>query len=168
MPITVPTDDVPTPVLPSAAVPASDEAVAHECNPDNEVDPSPGTPPEQQRVKMEVHASIPAPLEPPKSKTQRSNVQEPSEPTSHFNASGKSASVTLKTTQEATQHPSYVLEILSGQRRPSSYMEAAEAHSADSAACYAGQTALAARDSLAAQTNPHTTHTVAYIPHLDG
>ena len=76
--------------------------------------------------------------------------------------------VTLKTTQEATQHTPYILEILFGQRRPSSYMEAAEVHTADSAAYLAGQTALAARDSLAAQTNPHTTHTVAYVPHLDG
>ena len=122
MPIKVPTDDVPTPVLPSAAVPASDEAVAPERNSDNEADPSPGTPPEQQQVKMEAHASTPVPFEPPKSNTQRSNVQEPSEPTSPSNASGKSASVTLKTTHEATQQPPYILEILSGQRRPSSYM----------------------------------------------
>ena len=47
-------------------------------------------------------------------------------------------------------------------------MEAAEAEAADSAAYLAGQTALAARDSIAAQSNPHTTHTVVYVPHLDG
>ena len=76
--------------------------------------------------------------------------------------------VTLKTTQEATQHPPYILEILSGQRRPSSYMEAAEAEAADSAAYHAGQTALAARDTTAAQSNPHTTHTADSVPHLVG
>ena len=70
--------------------------------------------------------------------------------------------------KEATQHPPYILEILSGQRRPSSYMEAAEAEAADSAAYHAGQTALAARDTTAAQSNPHTTHTADSVPHLVG
>ena len=70
--------------------------------------------------------------------------------------------------KEATQHPPYILEILSGQRRPSSYMEAAEAHTADSAAYYAEQIVLATRDNLAAQPDPHTTHIVTYVPRLDG
>ena len=61
--------------------------------------------------------------------------------------------------KEATQHPPYILEILSGKRRPSSYMEAAEAEAADSAAYLAGQTAFAARDTTAAQSSPHTAHT---------
>ena len=61
--------------------------------------------------------------------------------------------------KEATQHPPYILEILSGQRRPESYMEAAEAEAADSAAYLAGQTAFAARDTTAAQSSPHTAHT---------
>ena len=47
-------------------------------------------------------------------------------------------------------------------------MEAAKAHAADSAAYHAGQIALAARDNGAAQSNPHATHTVDYVPHLVG
>ena len=147
---------------------ASDKVVVHERNSDNEANPGPGTSPEQQRVQMEVHPSTPAPPEPLKSNTQCSKVQEPSESTSPFDAPGTSTSVTLQITSEATQHPPYISEILNGERRPGSYMEAQEAHSADAAAFHAGQIALAARDNIAAQSNHHTTHTVTYVPHLVG